>query len=569
MSLFNIKRSITKKFGKKFVDIDPDEIFLDSKNLPQFDTHQFEGRIEKPITLSAVVIVSVCFGVLITVLLGRAWFLQINNGEVYAERSENNRLRHETIFSDRGAVFDKNGIKLVWNTTDPENEDFSSRSYIEEGGFSHVLGYIRYPSKDKNGFYYRKDFDGVQGIEKVYNDLLKGSHGLKILETDALGGIQSESIVEPAKIGENLTLSIDSKVQAKLYEYIKELADRVGFSGGAGGIMDVNTGEIIAMTSYPEYSSQAVVFGDKTLLAQYNKDNRKPFLDRFLTGLYTPGSVVKPFVALAGLSEKLIDPNKEIYTTGSISIQNPYDPEKKTVFNDWKNQGSVDMRKAIAMSSNVYFYRLGGGYEGEKGLGIDNINKYLSMFGFGQEQKHPFFGGPAGVVPSPMWKEKNFPGDPWRIGDTYFTSIGQYGFQVTPLQILRSVASIANSGFLLEPSILKVGTTTDDVKRYDLPFTKEQFKIIHEGMRMSATIGTASGLNVPFVEVAAKTGTAELGVSKANVNSWVMGFFPYKEPKYAFVVLMEHGPRANIYGGIFVMRELLDWMNIYASEYLN
>jgi cell division protein FtsI/penicillin-binding protein 2 len=134
---------------------------------------------------------------------------------------------------------------------------------------------------------------------------------------------------------------------------------------------------------------------------------------------------------------------------------------------------------------------------------------------------------------------------------------------------LRSVASIANSGFLLEPSILKVGTTTDDVKRYDLPFTKEQFKIIHEGMRMSATIGTASGLNVPFVEVAAKTGTAELGVSKANVNSWVMGFFPYKEPKYAFVVLMEHGPRANIYGGIFVMRELLDWMNIYASEYLN
>jgi penicillin-binding protein 2 len=566
--LSSFKRLFTKRFSSRSANIDPDEIFLDSKNLPQFDTYQFEGRLEKPINISAVIIVSVCFGILVAILMGRAWFLEVRNGEVYAARSENNRLLHETIFADRGAIFDRNGVRLVWNATREEGEDFSERNYIRDKGFSHVLGYIRYPSKDKNGFYFRKDFEGVQGVEKIYNDLLKGEHGLKIIETDALGQVQSGSVVEPAITGQNVYLSIDSRLQKKLYEYIEELASRVGFTGGAGGIIDVTTGEVIAMTSYPEYDSQALSLGDRQALAEYSTDKRKPFLDRFLTGLYTPGSIVKPYMALAALSENIIDPNKEIVTTGSISIQNPYDPTKKTVFNDWKNHGAVDMRKAIAVSSDVYFYQIGGGFEKQKGLGIQAIDEYLSLFGFGKEQTHPFFAGPAGVIPSPSWKEKAFPGDPWRIGDTYFTSIGQYGFQVTPLQILRGTASIANSGALLEPSILRIATSSSEVKRFELPFTKDQFDIVKEGMRMGATIGSASGLNVPCVEVAAKTGTAELGVSKQNVNSWVTGFFPYKNPRYAFAIVMESGPRANIYGGTFVMREMLDWMELYAPEYL-
>lgn len=564
----SFRRLFAKKFTSRSVNIDPDEIFLDSKNLPQFDTYQFEGRIEKPINISSVVIVSVCFVMLVAILIGRAWFLEIHNGEVYAKRSENNRLQHETIFADRGAVFDRDGVRLVWNATRSEDEDFSTRNYTRDKGFAHVLGYIRYPSKDRNGFYFRKDFEGVQGVEKIYNDILKGESGLKIIETDALGEIQSGSVIDPAVTGQNVYLSIDSRIQKKLYEYIEELALRVGFTGGAGGIIDVKTGEVIAMTSYPEYDSQAISSGDRNAIIEYNTDKRKPFLDRFLTGLYTPGSIVKPYLALAALSENIIDPNKELYTTGSISVQNPYDPTKKTVFNDWKNHGYVDMRKAIAVSSDIYFYHIGGGFEKQKGLGIQAINDYFSLFGFGKEQTHPFFAGPSGVVPSPEWKEKVFPGDPWRIGDTYFTSIGQYGFQVTPLQILRGTASIANSGSLLEPSILRIATSSNEVKRFELPFTQDQFDIVKEGMRMGVTIGSASGLNVPYVEIAAKTGTAELGVSKQNVNSWVTGFFPYKNPRYAFAVIMESGPRANIYGGTFVMREMFDWMKIYAPEYL-
>ncbi len=551
-------------------EIDPDEIFLDSKNIPGFDVHQFEGRLEKPISITTIVSLSVAFCILALVLLGKAWLLQAKDGAEYAAMSENNTLDETTIFSERGAIFDRNGVKLAWNAVDPEEPDFSSRVYIQDSGFGHVLGYIKYPTKDKQGNYYRKNFEGVSGIEKYFNDVLQGEHGLRILTTDALGNIESESVVRPAKDGENLNLSLDANIQEKLHESIAGLAQRVGFSGGGGIIMDVYTGEVIALTSYPEYKSGIMSDGsDKKTITDYLTDTRKPLFNRVLSGLYTPGSIVKPYVALAALEENTIDPNKEIISTGSISIPNPYDKTKKTVFMDWKAHGAVDMRKAIAVSSNVYFYEVGGGFEGQKGLGIDRLNKYFSMMGFGKSTDSGFFTSPAGTVPSPTWKDKVFPGDPWRIGDTYFTSIGQYGFQVTPFQMVRAVASIANGGTYLMPSILKFSTSSQThIISSDLPVSASNIQIIREGMRQGAQTGTASGLNVPYVKVAAKTGTAELGVSKAFVNSWVAGFFPYESPRYAFVVMMEHGPRTNIYGATFVMRELLDWMNVNAPEYL-
>ena len=132
----------------------------------------------------------------------------------------------------------------------------------------------------------------------------------------------------------------------------------------------------------------------------------------------SPGSIVKPYVAIAALEEKVIDPEKEILSTGSISVPNPYDPTRKTVFMDWKAHGLVDMRRAIAVSSNVYFYEVGGGFEGQPGLGIARLNKYFRMFGLGKSVDGGLFDGPAGTVPSPEWKERVFPGDPWRIGDT-------------------------------------------------------------------------------------------------------------------------------------------------------
>ena len=563
MNLFRRPKSVIRR------EIDPDEIFLDSSNLPDFDVHQFEGRIEKPISLLTIIVLSSIFGLILFVLLGKAWVLQAKDGKKYAAMSESNVYDETIVYAERGAIFDRNGVKLAWNAIDPEQTDFSARAYIKDSGFGHILGYIKYPTKDKQGNYYRKNFEGVAGIEKFWNEALQGSHGMRILETNALGEIESESVVRPAQDGENLTLSLDARVQKKMYESISGLADRVGFTGGGGVIMDIETGEMIALTSFPEYKSAVMSDGaDGDLISKYLTDKRKPFLNRVLAGLYTPGSIVKPYVALAALEEGTIDPEKEIVSTGSISVPNPYDPTRKTVFMDWKAHGAVDMRRAIAVSSNVYFYQVGGGFEGQPGLGIDRLNKYFSIFGLGKNSEEGFFAGPAGTIPSPAWKEKVFPGDPWRIGDTYFTSIGQYGFQVTPLQMVRADAALANGGTYLSPTIFKVASSTP-VARTHLPVDNDNLQIVREGMRQGATVGSASGLNVPYVKIAAKTGTAELGVSKAFVNSWVMGFFPYEKPRYAFVVMMERGPRANVYGATAAMRELVDWMSLHTPEYFS
>ena len=550
-------------------EIDPDEIFLDSKNLPGLDIDQFEGRIERPISLGTIISLSIVFGLLISILLGKAWFLQVKEGASFSVMSQNNSLDKIVIYADRGAIFDRNGVKLAWNSVDPQEPDFSTRAYTKESGFGHVLGYIKYPSKDTKGNYYRKDFQGVSGIEKYFNEALQGSHGLKIIQSNALGVVESESTIRPTVSGANMNLSIDARVQNKLYETMASLADRVGFSGGGGVIMNIHTGEIIALTSFPEYKSSIMVDGsDSKTIQSYLTDKRKPLFNRVLSGLYTPGSIVKPYVALAALEEGTIKPETQILSTGSISVQNPYDPTRKTTFMDWKAHGLVDMRKAIAVSSNVYFYEVGGGFDGQTGLGIERLNKYFTMFGFGKGTDSGFFAGPKGTVPSPIWKDRVFPGDPWRIGDTYFTSIGQYGFQVTPFQMIRSVSSIANGGTYLTPSIFKFSTSTP-IQSETIPVDPENFKIIREGMREGVKIGSAVGLNVPYITIAAKTGTAELGVSKAFVNSWVTGFFPYNNPQYAFVVVMERGPRSNIYGATFVMRELFDWMYTYYPKYIN
>jgi penicillin-binding protein 2 len=289
-------------------------------------------------------------------------------------------------------------------------------------------------------------------------------------------------------------------------------------------------------------------------------------LDRNISGLYTPGSIVKPFFALGALKEGIIDPQKEILSTGSISIPNPYFPDQETVFKDWRVNGWTNMMEAIAVSSDIYFYEIGGGFEGQKGLGIANIEKYSKLFGLDTKTGVDLPDEKQGVIPSPEWKAKNFKNDPWRIGNTFHTAIGQYGFQVTPMEIVRAVGSLANKGTLLTPHFV----LNDPEASKPIPvegFTKEQYEIIHDGMRQAVTYGTAVSLNVPYVDVAAKTGTAQLGVSKNKVNSWVVGFFPYENPKYAFVVMMEAGPAANNVGASSIMRQLLDWMSINTPEY--
>ena len=154
--------------GKK--EINPDEIFLDSSNLPQFDRHQFEGRLERPIARRTMCMLGGVFFLTMLMVLSKTFSLQIREGDRYANQSAQNRLRYSLIFGSRGVFYDRNGTLLAWNIIDGSEPEFSKRKYLEQNGLSHVLGFIKYPSKDKAGFYYKVDFEGLDGAEKYYNE---------------------------------------------------------------------------------------------------------------------------------------------------------------------------------------------------------------------------------------------------------------------------------------------------------------------------------------------------------------------------------------------------------------
>jgi len=559
-----------KKNNIKNTFVEPDEIFLDSENLQNFDRQQFEGRIEKPIKRITINLLGIFFLLIVVVFGIRLVNLQIQNGDAYKTRSENNILEKVNIFTERGIIYDRNKKELAWNKKEEDKIGDSSEIYTRaylSSGFSHILGYVSYPTKDSSGNYWQTEFIGKDGLEKEYQDILKGENGSKIREISAKGTVSSENIINIPKRGGDLITSLDSRIQIELFNLIKNLSQNNGFSGGAGIMMDVRNGEIIASTSYPEYNSEILSLGkDSSKISNYLNDKRKPFLDKIVSGLYTPGSIVKPFLGLGALAEGVIDQYKKILSTGSISIPNPYFPDQKTVFKDWKANGWTNMAEAIAVSSDVYFYEIGGGYENQKGMGISNIEKYAKIFGFGSKTGVDLPDETEGVIPSPEWKALNFKGDAWRIGDTYHTAIGQYGFQVTPIEMVRAVSSIANNGKLLTPHFI-LGDTQKENQFSTINLPKEYFDVIHEGMRKAVTSGTATSLNVPYVQVAVKTGTAQLGVAKNKVNSWVIGFLPYENPKYAFTIMMEAGPTTNSVNASTIMRQLLDWMSINTPEY--
>ncbi len=566
-------RFLKKLFKKKNrgIEIDPDEIFLDSSNLPQFDVYQFEGRIEKAIPRRSLIGLGIFFLLVGGLFLSRAWKLQVVDGATYNQKSLNNTLHSTTLFAQRGTVLDRTGVPLVWNVENANNPDFALRQYIEETGFAHVLGYVKYPTQDKTGFYYINDYAPEAGVEKFYNSMIGGTNGSKIVEINALGKSVSENVIQPAKPGENVTLSLDANLQHKLYETIATIAQQIHFVGGAGGIMDLKTGEMLAVTSYPEYDPNLLsTHKDAAKLQAEFNNPRNPFLDRFTDGLYAPGSIVKPFVALAALSEHVITPEKQILSTGQIAIPNIYDPTKSTIFRDWRAQGWVDMRHAIAVSSDVYFYEVGGGFQDQPGLGITNLEKYLKLFGLGTPVKAPFFAGSQGTIPDPLWKKQNFNGEQWLLGDTYHTAIGQYGTQVTPAQMMVAIGTIANDGLVPQPTILKNDPHNTPARWSTVAMPKEDYQVVKEGMRLGVVSGVASALNIPEVKVAAKTGTAEIGTTVKNYeNSWVEGFFPYDNPRYAFVVVMDRGPVGNPINASYVGEQVIQWMAQNEPQYLS
>lgn len=561
---------IFKKRKRKYLDITPDEILLDVRNLPAFNMQQFEGIIERPIsikTFQGLIIVFVVFGV---VFASRLFYMQVIRGAYYEKRSEIISSQSEPIFANRGNILDRNGVILVTNDVNPDQSSpFPLRKYTNIKGFGNLIGYVSYPKKDSSGNYWQSEFIGKDGIEKKYNANLSGKNGYRFFETDVKGQAKDENVIEKPVPGEALNLAIDSRVQKAVFDGIVYLSEKSGYRGGSGVVMDIKNGELIAITTYPEYDSSVMSnAGDTEKIRNYISDSRKVFINRAVGGIYTPGSIVKPFLALGALNEGIISPTKTIYSSGKLVLPNPYGGED-SVFKDWKAHGSVDMRRAIAVSSNVYFYEIGGGFQGQRGLGIANIGKYTKLFKLDEKTGVDIDGERAGNVPSVEWKKKYFPKDPWRVGDTYHTAIGQYGFQVTPIEMTRAVAAIANGGALVTPHLLKDETDPKLTNIEYIQFRPEDYQVVREGMRMVVTEGTARALDLPYVHIAAKSGTAQVGISKSLVNSWIMGYFPYEDPKYAFVIMLESGKANAVTSAASAMRYAIEELYTTAPEYFN
>lgn len=561
-------------FKRKYkqVEIAPDEILLDIRNIPNFNTHQFEGRIEQPIKNKTLLLAGVFFTILCGIALYKAVNLQIVRGATFAKKSELNRLRAQPVFANRGIIYDRNGVIIASNTlasstaTSTFQNEPPKRVYADYLGLSHVLGYVSYPKKDASGNYWQDEFIGMDGIEKQYDSVLRGVKGTRVVEVDATGEPLATNITQVPQDGTNITLAIDAKLQDEIYRLLELASHESGFTGGAAAIMDIQTGEMLALVSYPEFDIQTIeTDAGKKAYQEALLSKKKPFLDRVVSGLYAPGSTVKPFMALAALTENIIDPNKQIESKGFISIPNPYGGAP-TVFRDWKVNGWTDMRRAIAVSSDVYFYSVGGGYLDQKGLGIDRIYKYMTTYGFASKTGIDLPKETSGVVPSQDWKKKIFNED-WLLGDTYHTSIGQYGFQITPIELLRAVAALANGGKLLTPTVQALYEGQKPMVQSTLAISDQDLKVIQEGMRQTVTVGSTQTLQEAGFPVAAKSGTAEIGVAKGKVNSWMTGFFPYPNPQFAFVVVLENGPDHVTRGAGRTATDILRWIYNHTPEY--
>src|SRR3989338_3664721 len=570
---------------EKIRETAPDEIFLDSSNLQSHNERQFEGRVEQPIGGRAIWSAGIVFIIISIVFSVRTYNLQITHGTEFSDISRNNRLDRSLIFATRGLIYDRTGRELAWNESplsirsdvaidSATSSVFALRKYSSLPGLSHLIGFIRYPKADANGTWWREEYAGISGVELSFDSVLQGKNGNTMREIDAREHIVRENLISPARNGADIKLSIDAEVQSELYKILSSHAIANRFNGGASVIMNVHSGEILALASFPEYDHTAFTEGNTRAVRDAINNPRTPMLNRAVAGAYTPGSIIKPIFAAAALKEEIISPDKQILSTGAIKIPNPYDPTRPSVFKDWAVHGLVDMRTAIAVSSDEYFYTIGGGYGGQKGLGINRIDEYARNFGLATSTGIALWGEVSGVIPTPEWKESVFgKDDPWRIGDTYKTAIAQNGFQITALRAVRFVSAIANGGRLLTPQLLAQSDNASSTASYiSTGVSDEYLEVAREGMRLAVVStrkdATVKSLNIGGIRIAAKTGTAQTGVNNESMNSWSVGFWPAENPRYAYATVLEKAPAGTLAGAAPAMLPFFQWLIVHKPEYV-
>ena len=456
-----------------------------------------------------------------------------------------------------------------------------SRNYPFNESYTHVLGYVSEASeKDilNNEIIKDKHVPGLKvgktGLEKTFENELIGTNGVQRYEVNAYGKRISQLDHTDGLNGKTIKLTIDTEIQKSCNELLKGVA-------GSISVMDIYTGELVAMQSSPSFDPNLFLFGinqdDWQLI---RNDPLKPLVNKTLSGLYSPGSTIKPIVALSALENGIIDENFKVNCTGKIEMYGQ-------TYHCWKKKGHgiVDLKSAMKQSCDTYFYEIA------RKLGVDRLKKTSIKFGLGEKVLNETFGNEKkGLIPDTKWKKNNL-GKGWVIGETLITGIGQGYIQTTPLQLCLMTAQLANGGFKIYPKIIveENSKTSEnikflmnknlDVKNNGLQETSEllgftnkerherlfenskNMKLVREAMFASTNEvrGTSysSRIEDPKYQFAGKTGTSqvkriteadrELDLKTFEIpynerdHALYIAFGPYKNPRYALSIVIEHG----------------------------
>lgn len=443
-------------------------------------------------------------------------------------------------------------------------ESAGQRSYqTASQSLSHVLGYVGGISPEelevyKEQGYRRTDSLGKAGIEKSEEAALRGVPGSLVVEVDALGnelGVISKEDPIPAT---NLTLSIDAHFQAYLESRLQDMFEHTHTSRGSIVAIDPQNGEVRALVSLPAYDSNR--FSNHIDGAYYDEllaDKDLPLFPRATSGEFPSGSTFKPFVAYAALTEHVVEEDTTVVSTGGLRVGAWFFP-------DWKagGHGSINVRSAIAWSVNTFFYIVGGGYESITGLGPDRITEYAARFGFGQKTGINLPTEADGFLPTAAWKQEK-KGEPWYVGDSYHYAIGQGDLLVTPLQLARGIATIANGGRMVTPTLLETDRQVTDFP--EIPnLDAHALRVVQEGMRQTVTEGSGRLLNALSWATAGKTGTAQAPGGQNN-HAWYAGYGPFDDPSLAIVVLVEEGLEGSS-AAAPIARDAFAWWSLYGEK---
>ncbi len=466
--------------------------------------------------------------------------------EIVANRIKNSRRRNIVSLLDNLSWDDVARIESHYHKLNGIGIDNGSlRAYLYPYETAHVLGYVSLPSEKESvgqeqNLFLHPDFRiGKSGIERSFDDALRGTFGVRYVEVNAFGAPIRTLSKKDGIEGSRINLTIDLRLQ-------KFIADKIKDSVASVVVMDVKTGEIISMVSSPAFNPNKFVEGiTRDYWNELLEDKRKPLNNKTISATYPPGSTFKIMTALAAL-ENGIKPSHKVHCDGTFRLGN-------RTFHCWekKGHGTLDMSDAIKHSCNTYFFDI------SNRIGIDKISEISKRFGYGEYFDVSLFGVRSGNVPSKEWKEKTYK-QVWTGGDTLNTAIGQGFLLASPLQMAVITSRIANGGVPIKPYLVKnrnIYSQYDDLKSNPI-IKKSHADLIIEGMTrvVNEEGGTAYGkkINIKGFEMAGKTGTSQV-ISKRedemskkeaanNQNHAIfVGFAPVHNPKYAVSVVVEHG----------------------------